>query len=794
MKAPILFLLGLVLHAQADTVSWNYDRYGTVNGDRIAGVEPVANWNNSWPDNPVTNLIDDSGEVTSLDLTVTSFNGWTVNNPQGNPGVDGDGTYNRELLNGYLNAGQAAWSPNPTFTSVQLTQIPYASYRIIVYFSSDVAGREGDVSDGTTTYSFNSLGPASVSGTDAVFAETTDGEGTYGTAANYAVFDGLTGSSQTITVQMRDDDEWGGIAGFQVVAHVGSLPEFGSQPENQAVAVDGVATFAAGVTADPAPTVQWQFSADGVSNWMDLDFETFTTLELFAVQPSDVGYYRLVATNENGTAESDAAYLDVYYAVPEFFEQPVDTYAVEGSTVELTGDAYTYGNPGYQWFKDGEAIPGETDVSLILTGVSSTDDGEYYLRVTDDVELGLFADSVVVEVRTFAAWDGLVSDDPFAGSAGYVTGELPVQEPVIEGYEGAWTDVDFGDAEPEVLEGSLVYADPYYLGSSGDRVGKVADAAGIDVTNSGRVFRELAPALRVGANTTGVRYLSWIYQNGNEGAADAPTVHSVLSLYRNTGGANPSGDAASRVFEAGISDVDFGMTHYGFRCNDLTIGDLGVELDAGVHLFVVKFDLSADFLGDKVTVWLDPDLGSGEPTGGTELVDLDLAFDSLAFSDYGSNSMAWDEVRWGSSFDSVTLNPNPPAGFAAWIAGYPGVGELDGPDDAADGDGLGNALENYFGTDPTVMDGGWSSVQASSAALAWVHPLNAMPAGDLEVAYEWSTDLNTWWESGASDGVRTVTLVRSDGSPTAGMTTVTASWSGVAPAGCFVRVVAQWVP
>ena len=98
-----------------------------------------------------------------------------------------------------------------------MTEIPYASYDIIVYFSSDGAGREGDVTDGSTNYSFVNVGQSSVSGVNALLVPTTDTAGAYTTTANYAVFSGLSGASQTVTVQMRDDDEWGGIAGFQLV-------------------------------------------------------------------------------------------------------------------------------------------------------------------------------------------------------------------------------------------------------------------------------------------------------------------------------------------------------------------------------------------------------------------------------------------------------------------------------------------------------------------------------------------------------------------------------------------------
>lgn len=787
MKRTILFLLAGQAASHADVVSWNYDRYGTVSGTRVAGVEAVANWNNSWPGNPTTNLIDDTGTATTLDIAYSSFNTWTVNNPQANPGQDADTTYNRELLNGYLNAGNAGWGPNPTYSRVVISEIPYPNYHIIVYFSSDTAGREGDVTDGTTTYSFNAVGPASVTGANAVLAQTTDTAGTYATAANYAVFSGLTGNSKTITVQMRDDGEWGGIAGFQVVADLGSVPEFGLQPVNQSAAVSSNATFSASAAADPAPTYQWEYSADGTTGWTAVTGGTEATLNLIYVQLSDEGYYRVTATNDNGSDTSDVAFLDVFHATPQFFQQPASTYAVEGSTVQLSADATTYGTPSCQWYKDGNPLSGETNTTLTLTGVDSGDNGSYFLRVTDDIEPNLSADSQTVTVSTFPAWSGLVSHDPFDTAAGYTLGELPLQNPAVTGYDGAWTDVDFGDAEPAVQSGSLSYPDPLYLGSSGDQIGKAADAAGIGAANSGRAWRKLAPAQVVAGNTTGVRYLSFLYRNGNENAAGNPTTYSTLALYQS------DATDANRNFEAGVADDALGANLF-FRVNNTETGNLGVPLDSDVHLMVVKFDLSDQSASDHITVWLDPQLGAGEPAGGVAVSNRDVAFDRMVFSDYASNSSAWDEVRWGSTFDSVTLNPNPADDFAAWIANYPGVGAQTGFTQDADGDGIANGVENLFGTNPGVANAGISQVAASGNTVTFRHPQNASPASDVSAAYEWSADLVTFHADGASDGGATVSFTASPDTPLAGTTTVTAAITGTVPAKLFFRLKALQTP
>lgn len=780
-----LLLAGLAAHA--DVVSWNHNNFGDAyvadgasRATDAAGVVPATYWNDSFLDGRTADLFDDAGQETTLDLQVSSFTTWAVQ--FSHPGPDGDGSYNREILNGYLNSGA---SVTPTTSSLTLSQIPYSSYDLYVYFSSDVAGRTGSVSDGTTTYYFNTVGLPSIADAsgNALFVQATETtEAGHAVAANYAVFSGLSGGSRTVTV---DIPEFGGIAAIQVVGDgLPSVPQFVQQPLDQQAAVDADVSFVAAAPAEPASSYQWEYSADGNAGWAVLDGETLATLQLIGVRPADDGYYRVIASNANGTATSDVVRLEVFYEMPQFFLQPADRYATAGSTVEFTADAFTYGDPIYQWYKDGSPIGGETDYLLTITNVDTASAGEYFLRVTDSFDSSLSADSEVANLHVIEEWDGLVSRESFESASGYTPGGLPLQDATVAGYRDPWTEVDFGDAQPELREGSLVYPDPLYLGSSGDRAGKAADTAGIAADNSGRVYRNLAPELVVADSTSGVRYLSWLYRNGNENAADGATVHSTFSLYRDTGGASPSGDAALRTFEAGVSDADFGSTNYGFRFNDSQVGDLGVPLDGTVHLFVVKFELSDEFGADRMTVWLDPQLGSGEPTGGTTLEFLDITFDSLALSDYASNSSDWDEIRWGSSFDSVTLNPNPSAGFAEWIAGFPEVGELNGFEDDPDGDGLANGLENHFGSSPSTANPGVVEVARSGNTVTFVHPRNSAPAGDVLASYRWSPDLVQWNADGSSVGGTTVDF--STAPESADMVRVTATISGEVPEKLFV--------
>jgi hypothetical protein len=221
MKAVLAFSLAAIAIAPAATISWSVDQFGTVT--TFAGVASAANWNNTSPSGgspyvgkTVNDLQDDSGATTTLDISYGSWGAWRIQ--ASHPGADADGSNNKEMLNGYLNAGPAAWNPSVTASTVAISEISYANYDLIVYFSSDQANREGQVSDGVTTFYFSSLGAGSIAGSNATLTQTTSTSNGDYAGANYAVFSGLSGTSQTITVQMRDNDEWGGIAGFQVVA------------------------------------------------------------------------------------------------------------------------------------------------------------------------------------------------------------------------------------------------------------------------------------------------------------------------------------------------------------------------------------------------------------------------------------------------------------------------------------------------------------------------------------------------------------------------------------------------
>jgi hypothetical protein len=214
-KILALTIIAAGITAQAQNIiSWNENNGGNVPAPSgLAGVAAAINWNNSIGGMA---LVDNSGAASGVSFTIAgSWGAWGIAPISAGP--DGDGTYNRTLLDGYANTSSGI-GPE-VFT---ITGISYSSYNLYVYFSSDTANRTGTIADGNSgiTYDFSTIGQPAISGANAVFTQTTDTVGGNPTA-DYAVFSDITGSSDTLTLNVPNG---GGIAGFQIVA----VPEPGT--------------------------------------------------------------------------------------------------------------------------------------------------------------------------------------------------------------------------------------------------------------------------------------------------------------------------------------------------------------------------------------------------------------------------------------------------------------------------------------------------------------------------------------------------------------------------------------
>lgn len=448
-------------------------------------------------------------------------------------------------------------------------------------------------------------------------------------------------------------------------------PVFVTQPNNFPGQVGGTVTLTATATGSPTPTYQWQYSPDGVIDYTDVlnggsvsGAET-QTLSINPAGFNQQGFYRVVATNTGGSENSNAVEVSLIYPAPVITTQPPGGAIQQGANVSLTVAATGLGTLSYQWYSansgpltDGGSVSGATTPTLTLSNIQPGDADNYHCVITDHKatedasgESDTTAQSATATIEVFSPNSGLVSFEPFAA---YPPGvELEGQNPTVNGFTNGWVNPGaFGQVTPITSTGSLVYSGSGYHAGIGGKVGAVADTDGVFNTNSGRVERLLATNLKATDLSSQTLYLSWLFKTGNEGSGTYPNNYQVLGLWNGT-----SGNDALRRFQAGIALVDFATGNYAFRVNGAsgTPVNLGVAPDANVHLFVAKFVLNPAVNSDSVTVWIDPTLGAGEPTGGALVAGTNLAFDRLTISDYSGNSSQWDEIRWGTSFDSVTV-------------------------------------------------------------------------------------------------------------------------------------------
>jgi hypothetical protein len=153
-------------------------------------------------------------------------------------------------------------------------------------------------------------------------------------------------------------------------------PHIAVQPADLTLAVSSNATFSV-LACGAAPLFfQWQYSGT------NLPGATNAVLTLSDISTNDAGDYDVVITNSFGWITSAVATLTVLQP-PVITWQPASQLAVPGCTVSFWAVATGTGPLSYQWQKDGLALAAQTNPTLILTNVQTSDFGAYALVVTN---------------------------------------------------------------------------------------------------------------------------------------------------------------------------------------------------------------------------------------------------------------------------------------------------------------------------------------------------------------------------------------------------------------------------
>ncbi|MCP4852245.1 MAG: LamG domain-containing protein, partial [Actinomycetia bacterium] len=180
---------GDIVAAKSLGVSFNSDRgnaEATMDADTVAGVVPSKGWVST--DGGVGAAGGANGSITNGYTVDWSSNGtWNTNNAASN----GD----NKLMNGYIDAIGGDGAAQVAISGINAEFAD--GYDLYVYFGSDGNNRTGKVAltDGAT-YSFNTAS-AQAGDFPAQYARTTD-EADGNPAANYALYEGLSGDAQTV--------------------------------------------------------------------------------------------------------------------------------------------------------------------------------------------------------------------------------------------------------------------------------------------------------------------------------------------------------------------------------------------------------------------------------------------------------------------------------------------------------------------------------------------------------------------------------------------------------------------
>lgn len=200
--------------------------------DELAGVHIQANWNSA--PGGANNVANASGDTTTITLPndfdlLTDSDGnpvgttveWVSNgtwNTTNGLGPNTDGFHDAKLMNGYIDAFTNRNLPERV--DVTFRDIPYATYDAIVYVGSDGNNRQGNLTNGTTTYRYltqsnDPNGGGGFEQSDYIQITTTDANARQ--PGNYAVFPNMTSSSATFSIIDWTSGNNNGIHAVQLI-------------------------------------------------------------------------------------------------------------------------------------------------------------------------------------------------------------------------------------------------------------------------------------------------------------------------------------------------------------------------------------------------------------------------------------------------------------------------------------------------------------------------------------------------------------------------------------------------
>jgi hypothetical protein len=140
-------------------------------------------------------------------------------------------------------------------------------------------------------------------------------------------------------------------------------------PRSKAVEPGGTVKLYSEALGWPEPYYQWR--QDGV----DIPGETNSVLVLTNCGPAQAGAYTVTASNSEGEATSDAAFVNGYWSeIPAILSHPVGMTQYEAETAVMSVTAVSTHPLAYQWLVDGQPVVDAVtnNAALLLTNLTAS--------------------------------------------------------------------------------------------------------------------------------------------------------------------------------------------------------------------------------------------------------------------------------------------------------------------------------------------------------------------------------------------------------------------------------------
>ena len=390
----------------------------------------------------------------------------------------------------------------------------------------------------------------------------------------------------------------GSITSIVAVLTVLSPPGIVSNPQSLTIALGQNATFSVGATGSQPLAFQWRFNGGAIGG------ATGSSYTRTNAQPLNAGEYTVVITNIVGSITSAPASLAFNLLPPIITSVPQSQTVVAGTTMIFEVGAASPTPLSYQWYRNGESLPGQTNSVLTLANTTTNHSGSYVVMVANAA--------------------GSVTSAPPA-----VLTVVPSCSPAPAGLLAWWT----GDGTADDIVGSN---NGTFQGGSAASEAGVARACFSFNGTTAYVQIPDAPALR----PTNLTVEAWVRFNSLDSSGSASAGQQYIVFRQNTRSSYFEGFSLTKQRALGVDNFVFGVS---------SAAGVGVEVKSLTSVSTGVWYHVAGVRGNNfIQLYVDGQL-QGQAT-----VSFPQDYGNFPLF-FGSSGQAWWDRKFAGLLDEVSL-------------------------------------------------------------------------------------------------------------------------------------------